>query len=61
MVKELKQKCKCGHAKEVHGGHNGRDDYDGPCCVQYPGEDGFLKSCGCSAFVQIASQEVEDA
>jgi len=40
MVKLLKQKCKCGHAKEVHAptGKKG-EDCEGECCVIYRGPD----------------------
>ena len=51
MAKELKQKCECGHAKEVHAPKSGVEGYDGECCVQYYGKkDGKLKVCECMKF-----------
>lgn len=53
MVKLLKQKCKCGHAKEVHAptGKKG-EDCEGECCVIYRGPDENLKSCYCTHFTE---------
>ena len=46
MVKESKQKCECGHAKDVH-----MDEKDNAeCCVQYRGKDGYIKCCSCTCF-----------
>ena len=57
MVKELKQECECGHAKEVHAPislqgiyNDNKDEYDGECCVQYRGRDGYIKCCSCMQF-----------
>lgn len=47
----VKQKCKCGHGRDVHAPNGKRGgDFDGECCVQYRGKDGFIKCCKCYAY-----------
>lgn len=45
-----KQKCKCGHGKDIHAPKKGVEGYDGECCVIYRGENRELKSCYCTEY-----------
>ena len=47
MVKESKQKCECGHGKDVHLPES---EPTTECCIQYRGTEGSIKCCSCTCF-----------
>lgn len=44
-------KCKCKYGQENHMTTSWKkENWNGHCCVQYRGPDGFIKECPCLGF-----------